>query len=115
MAYVKDLWTHPMKQADGTVRRERSKRWGRGKRWMAGWLDPEGNERTKVFSTKVAAERHGAAMERGGGVRGDGSCAWRLHRSQRRQGPVRGDCRTVAEVAGGGPGERNQVRVLTAA
>jgi hypothetical protein len=30
---------------------------------MAGWLDPEGNERTKVFSTKVAAERHAAAME----------------------------------------------------
>ncbi|TDW93459.1 hypothetical protein EV137_0741 [Kribbella pratensis] len=66
MAYAKDLWTHPVKQADGTVVRERSKRWGRGKRWMAGWLDPEGNERTKVFSTKVAAERHGAAMETDG-------------------------------------------------
>jgi integrase len=63
MAYVKDLWTHPVKQADGTVVRERSKRWGHGKRWMAGWLDPEGNERTQVFSNKVAAERHRAAME----------------------------------------------------
>ncbi|WP_158293117.1 MULTISPECIES: site-specific integrase [Kribbella] len=52
-----------MKQADGTVVRERSKRWGRGKRWMAGWLEPEGNERTQVFRTKVAAERHTAAME----------------------------------------------------
>ncbi|WP_051084899.1 phage integrase central domain-containing protein [Kribbella catacumbae] len=63
MAYVKDLWTRPAKQEDGTVVRERNARWGRGKRWLAGWVDPLGKERTKAFSTKGAAERHGNAME----------------------------------------------------
>ncbi|MFI5709807.1 phage integrase central domain-containing protein [Kribbella sp. NPDC051620] len=63
MAYVKDQWTRPVKQEDGTVVRERNRRWGRGKRWLAGWLDPNGDERTRAFGTKAAAERHGHAME----------------------------------------------------
>jgi integrase len=63
MAFVKDLWTRLVKQEDGTVVRERNARWGRGKRWLAGWVDPLGKERTKAFSTKGAAERHGNAME----------------------------------------------------
>ncbi|GAA0585699.1 tyrosine-type recombinase/integrase [Kribbella sandramycini] len=41
----------------------RTARWGRGKRWLAGWVDPEGRERTKAFSTKGPAERHANAME----------------------------------------------------
>ena len=63
MAYVKDQWTRPVKQTDGKTVRVRNQRWGRGKRWLAGWIDPEGVERTQAFGTKGAAERHGAAME----------------------------------------------------
>ncbi|TDW76470.1 tyrosine-type recombinase/integrase [Kribbella pratensis] len=63
MAYVKDLWTRGVKQADGTTVRLRNERWGHGKRWLAGWVDPEGRERTKAFGTKGTAERHANAME----------------------------------------------------
>jgi hypothetical protein len=63
MAYVKDQWTRPVKQDDGTILRVRTARWGRGKGWLAGWIDPGGNERTKALSTKVPAERHANAME----------------------------------------------------
>src|SRR3954470_11737779 len=63
MAYVKDQWTRPVRQPDGKTVRVRNSRWGRGKRWLAGWLDPQGRERSKAFNTKGAAERQGAAME----------------------------------------------------
>jgi integrase len=63
MAYVKDQWTRPVEQPDGTTARVRTTKWGRGKRWLAAWIDPEGRERSKAFGTKTAAERHGAAME----------------------------------------------------
>src|SRR4051812_42241827 len=63
MAFVKDQWTRPVKLADGTTERVRNARWGRGKRWLAGWIDPEGRERTQAFSTKGPAERHANAME----------------------------------------------------
>jgi hypothetical protein len=63
VAYVKDQWTRPVKQADGTTVRVRNERWGKGKRWLAGWVDPEGRERTKAFGTKGPAERHANAME----------------------------------------------------
>jgi hypothetical protein len=66
MAYVKDQWTRPVKEADRTTNRVRNGRWGRGKRWLAGWVDPEGNERTKAFSTKGPAKRHANAMETDG-------------------------------------------------
>lgn len=63
MAYVKDQWTRPVKELDGSTARVRNERWGKGKRWLAGWVDPEGRERTKAFSTKGPAERHAKAME----------------------------------------------------
>ena len=63
MAYVKGLWTRPVEQADGSTARARNERWGQGKRWSAGWVDPEGRERTKAFSTKSPAGRHANAME----------------------------------------------------
>jgi integrase len=63
MAFVKDQWTRPVKLTDGTTERVRNARWGRGKRWLAGWVDPEGRERTKAFGTKRPAERHANAME----------------------------------------------------
>jgi len=64
MAFVRDQWTRPVKQPDGTVERVRNeKRWGRGKRWLAVWLDPNDEERSKAFTTKVAASKYGAQME----------------------------------------------------
>ncbi|MET9272165.1 tyrosine-type recombinase/integrase [Kribbella sp. NPDC003557] len=52
-----------MEQTDRSVVRVRNERWGKGKRWLAGWVDPEGRERTKAFGTKGTAERHANAME----------------------------------------------------
>ncbi|ONI78525.1 hypothetical protein BWI15_01245 [Kribbella sp. ALI-6-A] len=64
MAFTKDQWTRPAKQPDGTVKRVRNEaRWGRGKRWLAVWLDPNGAERSKAFDTKTAATKYAAAME----------------------------------------------------
>ncbi|MEV6273420.1 tyrosine-type recombinase/integrase [Kribbella sp. NPDC051936] len=64
MAFAKDQWTKSVKQADGSVKRERNeKRWGRGKRWLGVWSDPHGSERSKAFDTKVQALRHATSME----------------------------------------------------
>ena len=63
MAFAKDLWTKAVKQPDGTIKRERNKRWGRGKRWLAVWHDPNGEERSLAFDTKVMATRYANAME----------------------------------------------------
>ncbi|MFS2291721.1 MAG: tyrosine-type recombinase/integrase [Actinomadura sp.] len=71
MGYTKDLWFRPVKGPDGkpikddrgrTVK-EKSSRHGKGKRWLACWLDPEGAERSQAFTTQGAADRHWRAME----------------------------------------------------
>ncbi|QQQ75714.1 tyrosine-type recombinase/integrase family protein [Saccharothrix sp. 6-C] len=43
--------------------RIRNKRWGVGKRYLAVWHDPEGNERTKAFAKKTPADLHWQAQE----------------------------------------------------
>jgi integrase len=71
VGYTKDLWTRPSRSPDGTVRtdpngkviREPNSRWGKGKRWLACWSDPDGNEPTKAFANYKAAERHWKAQE----------------------------------------------------
>ncbi|GAA1712365.1 hypothetical protein GCM10009745_70690 [Kribbella yunnanensis] len=64
MAYTKDQWTRAVTQADGKVTRERNdKRWGRGKRWLGIWLDPNGAERSKAFATKTEALRFASGKE----------------------------------------------------
>jgi integrase len=63
MGYTKDLWTRPETGPDGKTIRVRNERWGKGKRWLAGWLDPNGKERSQVFKTQAEADRHWAAME----------------------------------------------------
>ncbi|MEV0801606.1 site-specific integrase [Kribbella sp. NPDC050281] len=64
MAFAKDQWTKAVKQADGTVKRERDeKRWGRGKRWLGVWTDPHGKERSRAFETKVRAVQYATGME----------------------------------------------------
>lgn len=58
MGYTKDLWTRPDKQPDGKVKRVPNARWGKGKRWLACWLDPDGEERTKAFTNKTPADKY---------------------------------------------------------
>ena len=63
---VEDLWHISGQPATGA---NRSKRYGRGKRWRARWVDPEGREKSKAFDRKVDAtkylERVSAQMVRG--------------------------------------------------
>jgi hypothetical protein len=64
VAFAKDQWTRAVKQPDGKVKRERNeKRWGRGKRWLAVWHTPSGDERSRAFDVKVQASRYANAME----------------------------------------------------
>lgn len=63
MGYTKDLWTRPENQSDGKVKRVPNNRHGKGKRWLACWLDPDGQERTKAFATKAPADKYWAKME----------------------------------------------------
>jgi integrase len=51
MARVKDLWaTYPERR-------------GRGKRWLAVWINPAGREQSRAFARKGEAEKHAAKME----------------------------------------------------
>lgn len=52
MAHVQDLWE---KTVGG--RRIRTSRYGKGNRWQARYLDPDGHERTRTFARKQDAER----------------------------------------------------------
>ncbi|MEV2279230.1 site-specific integrase [Nocardiopsis sp. NPDC049922] len=63
MAHTKDLWWRKVKHADGSVTREKSTRHGKGKRYLAVWTDPNGDERSRAFERKRDADRHGASME----------------------------------------------------
>ncbi|WP_433017671.1 tyrosine-type recombinase/integrase [Kribbella sp. CA-294648] len=64
MAYVRDQWTKAVRRPDGTVERVRNeKRWGRGKRWLAMWLDPSGKEKSRAFSSKARADKYASEME----------------------------------------------------
>lgn len=64
VGYTKDLWTRPEVQGDGAVKRvKKLDRWGKGKRWLACWQDPDGRERSKAFTTQTAADKHWRAME----------------------------------------------------
>ncbi|MEV6283469.1 site-specific integrase [Kribbella sp. NPDC051770] len=64
MAFAKDQWTRAVAQPDGSMKRERNdKRWGRGKRWLGVWTDPNGQERSKAFDTKTDAMRYASGKE----------------------------------------------------
>jgi integrase len=63
MGYTKDLWTRPETGPDGKPTRIRNARWGRGKRWLACWIDPDGREKSKAFRTQAAADKHWQGME----------------------------------------------------
>lgn len=63
MGYTKDLWTRPETQSDGTTMRVPNARFGKGKRWLACWVDPDGRERSQAFATKRPADIHWKKME----------------------------------------------------
>jgi hypothetical protein len=52
VAHVQDLWEKTV-----AGRRVRTSRYGKGNRWQARYLDPEGQERTRTFARKQDAER----------------------------------------------------------
>lgn len=63
MGYTRDLWTRPEKQPDGKIKRVPNTRHGKGKRWLACWLDPDDRERSQAFKVKAAADKHWRDME----------------------------------------------------
>lgn len=58
MARVKDLW-----HVTAGGAKTRTTRYGKGKRWLAIWMDPGGSEVSRAFGRRIDAERHGAAQE----------------------------------------------------
>jgi integrase len=63
MAFVKDLWFTTTKNPEtGETSREKSKRHGKGKRWLAVWVDPNGRERSRAFQKKTDADNHADSM-----------------------------------------------------
>lgn len=63
MAHTKDLWWRTVKHRDESVTKEKTKRHGKGKRYLAVWTDPDGDEKSKAFKRKQDADQHGASME----------------------------------------------------
>lgn len=73
MARVKDLWLTTVRTegADGktvTEKRKTARHPSRGgnkdaKRWLAIWIDPDGNEASKAFATQGAAKAYGKKQE----------------------------------------------------
>ncbi|MEU0520780.1 site-specific integrase [Streptosporangium sp. NPDC006007] len=63
MAFVKDLWMKTVKHPDGRTEKAKTSRYGKGKRWLAVWVDPEGRERSAAYDRKVDAEKKASTME----------------------------------------------------
>lgn len=62
MAFVKDLWTKTVRNPNGKPQKIKTARHGKGKRWLAVWVDPDGNERSTAYDRKADAERKIATM-----------------------------------------------------
>lgn len=63
MAHIEDRWHKTVTGSDGKSARERTARYGKGLRWRARYVDPDGRERNRSFATKVTAERFLAEVE----------------------------------------------------
>lgn len=71
MAWTKDRWTSPKRDASGNLVfdqkgnqvRAKNDRWGKGKRWLAVWLDANGDEKSLSFRTKAEADEYGSTQE----------------------------------------------------
>jgi integrase len=53
VGHIRDRWTDPV---EGSRRRVKNDRYGKGKRWQARWTEPDGRERVLACSTKDEAE-----------------------------------------------------------
>ena len=60
---VVDLWHKTEKQPDGSRKKVRSNKYGRGKRWAARYRDLDGEQKSPVFETKEKARQHLRDME----------------------------------------------------
>ena len=60
MAHVRDQWFRPSASGSG---RERTARYGVGRRWLVSYQDAAGRRHAKSFDKKVDAERYLALME----------------------------------------------------
>lgn len=59
MGFTKDLWT----KTDTEGNKVHTSRYGKGRRWLAVWHEPDGRERSKAFERKTDADRHWPAQE----------------------------------------------------
>ncbi len=57
-AGIDDRWHKRVKAPDETIRKERSSVYGKVTRWRVRWVDDSGEEHTKVFRLKDAAQSH---------------------------------------------------------
>lgn len=64
MAYVRDLWMKKNPDKTSRIKKVRSARCGKGKRWQAVWIE-NGHEATKTFETRDEAELWAARAEVG--------------------------------------------------
>ena len=53
MAHIEDRWHRTVRGADGRPEKARTARYGKGLRWRARYIDPDGDEHNRSFSTKV--------------------------------------------------------------
>ncbi|HWG62082.1 MAG TPA: site-specific integrase [Streptosporangiaceae bacterium] len=63
MARTRDLWHKTAAGPDGKPVKARTSRYGRGKRWLAVWAGPDGQEATRAFARKSDADRYSAGQE----------------------------------------------------
>lgn len=71
MATVEDRWWRtvrgpnrkPVLDENGKPCKEKTDRYGTGRRWLARWRDPDGQPRKLAFEKKVHADRHIATVE----------------------------------------------------
>jgi hypothetical protein len=63
MADVDDRWYRMVKGPDGKMRKERTARYDKGKRWDARWRDQAGKPRHRAFERKLNAERFLAGLQ----------------------------------------------------
>jgi hypothetical protein len=92
VAFAKDQLTKAVKQADGKMKLERNEKRG-GKRWLAVWIDPQGDEGSRAFETKARAAQYATWTEQGEIRRG-----LRPRRTASRHAPA-GHYRTRASLA----------------
>ena len=63
MARTRDLWHKTTEGPDGKPVKVPTARYGKGRRWLAVWTGPDGQEATKAFARKADADRYSGAQE----------------------------------------------------